>query len=95
MSVTDLSKALRVFSRVLDEALAGLARPGTTHGALLALGELFGFEAAAGDAGVRAMLAAKFPLCCEAVLKVFLLLLAVDAVLIFSSKSCALPRTGA
>jgi FKBP12-rapamycin complex-associated protein len=62
-------QTLQVFSRVLDEALAKLAKSPMTHGALLAIGELFGLEAVRGDAGVFALLVAKFPLCCEAVLK--------------------------
>ena len=39
------AQAVRVFSRVLDEALAGLQKNQTVHGALLAIGELFGLEA--------------------------------------------------
>ncbi len=62
-------QALRVFSRVLDEALSGLSKNATTHGALLAIGELFGLEAATTEPGVQGLLVSKFPLICEAVLK--------------------------
>ncbi len=62
-------QTLQVFSKVLDEALGGLSKSAMTHGALLAIGELFGLSAVSGDAGVFALLVAKFPLCCEAVLK--------------------------
>jgi FKBP12-rapamycin complex-associated protein len=63
------AQTLEVFSRLLDEALVGLGKSPMTHGALLAIGELFGLSAVADDPGVFALLMAKFPLCCEAVLK--------------------------
>lgn len=63
------SRALSIFSKVLSEALPGLTKvQATTHGSLLAVAEVFGFEAPP-SADLQTFLVEKFPFYCDAVLK--------------------------
>ena len=59
--------SLQVISHLLEEALERLGKSSTTHGSLLAIGELFALPPV--EADVDTFLRRKFPLVCDSVLK--------------------------